>query len=205
MRNFSADAVSEIAKEILGYFFMIKLDLTASYYYTTNDIPVYYSGNKYVPLNFECSRINTAAAMSVDSLDLEFDNTGLGFSTIVLGEDARNKTATIYFGVRLTGGQYAIEEIFRGIIGEWQIVGETKVTMKVVNEFVLWNKKPMRTHSSSCQWAFKGTECAHAGGETWCDQSYDRCTTLANTDNFGGFRWLPSIVEKEIWWGRQPR
>jgi len=45
-------------------------------------------------------------------------------------------------------------------------------------------------------------QCLYAGGETWCDRTYARCLVLGNTDNFGGFRWLPSIIDKEIWWGR---
>jgi len=45
-------------------------------------------------------------------------------------------------------------------------------------------------------------QCLYAGAETWCDRTYARCTVLGNTDNFGGFRWLPSIIDKEVWWGR---
>jgi hypothetical protein len=46
------------------------------------------------------------------------------------------------------------------------------------------------------------TECGYIGAETWCDQSYERCATLMNTANFGGERFLPALMEKEIWWGR---
>ncbi|GAI73202.1 unnamed protein product, partial [marine sediment metagenome] len=46
-------------------------------------------------------------------------------------------------------------------------------------------------------------ECGYGGGETWCDRTYARCVVLANSDNFGGFRWLPSIVDKEVFWGPQ--
>ena len=44
-------------------------------------------------------------------------------------------------------------------------------------------------------------ECHYGGAQTWCDQTYERCKVLTNKDNFGGFRFLPYIMEKEIWWG----
>jgi len=38
---------------------------------------------------------------------------------------------------------------------------------------------------------------------SWCDQSYDRCRSLGNSTNFGGFRWLPGLAKKNIVWGRK--
>jgi len=34
-----------------------------------------------------------------------------------------------------------------------------------------------------------------------CDRSYASCTAYANTDNFGGFRFLPYLENKEVLWG----
>jgi hypothetical protein len=51
---------------------------------------------------------------------------------------------------------------------------------------------------------YEVTECAYIGGSLWCDQSYERCVSLDNDENFGGFRFLPSLMEKDIWWGRVP-
>jgi hypothetical protein len=44
-------------------------------------------------------------------------------------------------------------------------------------------------------------ECNYSGLQDWCDQTYARCLDLTNQNNFGGFRFLPYIMEKEIWWG----
>ena len=96
-----------------------------------------------------------------------------------------------------------IQELMRGIIGGWDIYGDSKVKLNVTNEMILWNKKSLRPQSSSCPWTFKGVECAYAGAETWCDQSYARCVDLLNAAQFGGERFLPAITEREIWWGRQ--
>lgn len=50
-------------------------------------------------------------------------------------------------------------------------------------------------------WYTVGT-CRYAGAETWCDRSWDRCLALSNTINFGGKRWLPGLVGKQISWGQ---
>lgn len=39
----------------------------------------------------------------------------------------------------------------------------------------------------------------------WCDHSYERCAQMSNSDNFGGFRWLPFLQDKILWWGRGPK
>jgi hypothetical protein len=99
-----------------------------------------------------------------------------------------------------------VEPVFYGILDGWRIRGK-KVSITVVNELILWNKKALRTSPSSCPWAFKqtGGECGYAGGETWCDQSWERCCALSNQLNFGGERFINAIMEKEIWWGRTPK
>lgn len=43
----------------------------------------------------------------------------------------------------------------------------------------------------SCNWQFKGVECAYAGGAATCARTLDACRTLANTARFGG---RPGIV-----------
>jgi outer membrane protein assembly factor BamB len=98
-----------------------------------------------------------------------------------------------------------IQEWFYGIARGWKIEGDSKVSISVVNEFARWNERTLRPQSSSCAWAFKqtGGECGYAGLGTWCDQSYERCKGLGNELNFGGDRFLPAVVEKELWWGRE--
>lgn len=227
MRNLDADMLIELQSEVLSTYFLLEFRFASTYYYTDNDVPIYYNGNRYIPLGFYFQNIGYSSSMAVDTVTLEINNQTSAFSAIVLGEDVRNYPAVLYFGVRLrdtvgtmqweTGvewdsstqwetpvGAYRFitEEIFRGIVGGWTIKGDSVVSIEIANELILWNKKTLRNHSSSCQWGFKGTECAYAGTQTWCDQSYDRCVELGNSDNFGGFRFLPALEEKEIWWGR---
>ena len=95
-----------------------------------------------------------------------------------------------------------VQEFIRGFISSWELSSDNNVRISVKNEAMLWAKKTLRIHSSSCPWVFKGTECGYSGTATWCDKNYARCGELLNTDNYGGFRFLPSIMEKEIWWGK---
>jgi len=103
-----------------------------------------------------------------------------------------------------TLGQYTIvgaHSLFYGLISDWKIE-EDKVWIEVQNELVFWSKKTLRKCDSSCPWEFGGTECGYSGAADWCNQSYERCMELSNTDNFGGDRFLPDVAEKDIWWGK---
>ncbi len=109
---------------------------------------------------------------------------------------------TVTTGKHLVPAGDAAAIIFEGTIDSWHL-DEEKLNFTIVSLFVQWAQKTLQRHAPSCRWkVFGGTECGYVGGETECDRSYARCLELANTDNFGGFRWLPSIVDKEIWWGR---
>jgi len=106
-----------------------------------------------------------------------------------------------------TYGPYSIiakQSLFYGLISDWEI-REDAVWMEFTNELAFWSKKTLRKADSSCPWEFGATECGYSGDQDWCDQSYERCKELGNTDNFGGFRFLPAIAEKDIWWGRSPK
>jgi hypothetical protein len=50
-------------------------------------------------------------------------------------------------------------------------------------------------------WYTVGT-CRYSGVQTWCDRSWDRCNTLSNTLNFGGFKYLPGIIGRKVYWGQ---
>jgi hypothetical protein len=50
-------------------------------------------------------------------------------------------------------------------------------------------------------WYTIGT-CRYSGAEIWCDRSWDRCSALGNTINYGGFKYLPNIIGKQIYWGQ---
>lgn len=100
-------------------------------------------------------------------------------------------------------------ELFEGKIDAWTM-DEVNLRFTAVSEMSQWTQKGLRKHSPSCTWKkFKGqtedSPCFYSGEETWCDRSYKRCGDLSNTANFGGFKFLASIINKEIWWGREKK
>ena len=202
MRNFDANISAEINKENFTYFFMIELQLASTYRFNDSDVPIYNSGNLFSPRSFNFGDLRGSTSLAVENIDVEIDDADQVIGSVILNEDARNKTAILYFGVIDSGSTVRSREIIRGIIGGWEMYDDSTVKITITNDLVLWNKKCLRPQSSSCPWAFKGTECAYSGSETWCDQSYDRCSILSNTAYFGGDRFMPALVEKEIWWGR---
>ena len=206
MKTISTAVNAQLEAEQFQYFYTVEIQLASvTLYYTDCDRPVHYDGIRYTPAPISFADIAYAAALSVDQVTVEFGNADLTMSAYLLGEDARNKTIIIGQGVMNSAGTtLGITNLFQGIIGEWEI-REDRATIRALNELVLWRKRPMRSASATCPWTFKGTECGYAGGGRWCDQSYARCSELGNTANFGGFRFLPALMEKQIWWGRVPK
>lgn len=204
MRGFDPNTVIELAKEGFGLFLWTQLEFTGTHYYQNSEIPIYEGGELYLPTDFTHGGINTSGSMGVDSVSLQFGDPYGAMKSIVLSEDVRGKTSTLgFFAMGASAQVVAFETLFVGIVDDWEIK-EDIVTIDIKNELILWRKETLRTCQSSCRWEFKGLECAYSGGGTWCDQTYERCGILLNTDNFGGFRWLPALEELDIWWGRIP-
>jgi len=228
MRNFDAEIAAEINKEDFRFFFLIEFQFGNTYRFNDIDIPIYYNGELFTPRAFSFDSLSGSANLTVESFDIDIDDTDQVISALLLGEDVRNKIAILYFGVvaktLIEGVKWGddaewdeatqweaekykssihIQEFIRGIIGGWELYDDNKCKINITNEMILWSKKCLRPQSSSCPWTFKGTECTYTGAETWCDQSYERCTALSNSNQFGGERFMPSVIEKEIWWGRQ--
>ena len=211
MRVLDSDLYAEYQKEILRYFFMVEFDFTSTYRYNDTDETIYdSSSNAFLSRGFSFEDISFGVGMTVSELNITIDDTDQLISAILLGEDVRNCTAKLYIGVVTAAAdpnpsEIITQEFMRGIVSGWELSGDNVAKITIKNEMVLWSKKTLRTCQASCPWLFKGTECTYSGDESWCDQSYDRCSELVNTDNFGGFRFLPSLMQKEIWWGRNPK
>jgi len=206
MKSFDPNIVLELAKEGQRFFFLIALELdSGTYRYNNSDMDLWVDGNKYLSTDFAFDKMDQSADMGVDSITLRFNSADQVINAIILSEDILGKTALFSF-ICLDDGRAVIasEDLFRGLLSNWKI-GDADSMIEIKTELVLWRKETLRTCQSSCRWEFKGTECTYAGDVTWCDQSYEHCRDLANTSNFGGFRFLPDIMEKEIWWGRSPK
>ena len=205
---------------------------SGTFRHTDADVDLYYNGEKYDSRDFIFDRVETSGDMGVDTLGVTYNNAVLSMGAIVLSEDIMGRNYELSFIVTSTSGGGVLTEtgaallledggdmllevgdtigpytiigghsLFYGLVSDWKIE-EDKVWIEIQNELVFWSKKTLRKCDSSCPWEFGGTDCKYAGGATWCNQSYERCQELDNTDNFGGFRFLPDIAEKDIWWGK---
>jgi hypothetical protein len=205
MRNFNATYAAELAKEVLSTFMVYEFDFSTPHYETDSDTPVYRNGHKYLPRDSSFDQVSLAAALTVDKVNLEFDNADLVWSAMLLAEDVRNKAAVISKGVRLADTTYLIEDLFYGLVDSWKLLGFTKADVTVANELALWAKKTLRNYASTCPWTFVrdgSGECRYSGSGDWCDYSWDRCNTLGNSLNFGGEKYMLAIQGVTIWWGR---
>lgn len=169
---------------------------------TTLDIDYYYNGVKYDSDGVKVDRMINGRDLSVDRATVTLANTDRMLSAILLANNERGKTVNIYLaGIDDDGTLIGSGHAFRGMLSTYTIRDDV-VELNLVTEMIMWKKRSARRAGALCPWPFKGTECGYSGGESWCDQTYDRCSTLVNTANFGGNRFLPALQEKKIYWGR---
>ena len=227
MRNINAAIITAIESGTIKPFFLLELYIDAVYYrYTDCDVPIQAGGEfefvddddfefvddadfvwentaRFEPRGFSVAPIEYSTRTVIDSVKIELDNLDDVFTAIFIGGTPQDSAATLK-QILMSNEYTRVADpviLFQGEIDSWDL-GETKVNFTITSEFVKWSQRTLAKHSPSCRWKkFKGTECAYAGAGAWCDRTFARCSALANTDNFGGFRWLPSIVDKEIWWG----
>lgn len=203
MKSFDPNLILELAKEGQRFFILFELQLdSGNFYYNNSDIDLWYDSNKYISTDYMFNRIDQSGDLGVDSVSLKFNSADGVINAVILSEDIMAKIAIISFICVDENYQIiASEPLFKGLISNWQIA-DADSEIEVKTELVFWRKETLRKCQSSCRWEFKGTECGYSGDLTWCDQSYEHCVSRENTDNFGGFRFLPTIIEKDIWWGR---
>jgi hypothetical protein len=206
MRDIDSNILAELAKQELRPFLLFDMEINSTHYrYTDCDVPIIFDSNTYSPRGFSFDRVNYGAHFIVDSVEIALDNLDSVMTSIFVGGTPQGSPVKLELVV--LDSSYAIigsasVTVFEGEIDSWDL-DEEKLAITVTSIFSQWSQRTLSKHSASCRWKkFKGTECGYSGGETWCDRTYARCVALANTANFGGFRWLPSIIDKEIWWGR---
>ena len=184
----------------------LRIDDTITGEATSSEVPGTFTSTtlKFQPIKYSTGKIIDKANIELQMID----DPGL-LAAFVGGTPQGSKVilrmVVVDDDYSLVGNTSTI--IFEGEIDDWS-ANETLLRMSVVSIFVQWSQKALRRHSSSCTWkVFKGANadspCFYTGSETRCDRTYVRCQALGNIDNFGGFRWLANIVDKEIWWGRK--
>jgi hypothetical protein len=205
MRSIPTALNTELLKEASFLAHLVVLSAATPLRYTDLDVDVWSGGNQYMARGFEFDGIEYSLSATVDKMGLRVDNVDQAVSSLVMSEEIRGKGASITLAALTDQAQViATAQIFSGLIDMIE-VDELSGRIDIVTPWILWRRKlPRRAHSATCPWVFKGTECGYTGGETWCDQTYERCTALSRTSYFGGFRWLPDLQDKQLWWGMAP-
>jgi hypothetical protein len=211
-RSIGANILAQLEAEELRPFYLLSMDIDGTtYYYTDCDVPITLT-NTYNPLGFNFQPIKYSLNEVVDQAAIEIDNVDSVMTALFVGGTPQD--GAVVLSLVVLNSSYQIVDstsvtIFEGEIDSWSL-DESKLKVLVTSIFYQWSQHTMMKHSPSCRWKVfnsselgtTGLECRSTAGSTWCDRTYERCKTLNNTSHFGGFRFLPDIVDKEIWWGR---
>jgi hypothetical protein len=210
-RNLIQSIKDELSsKEFSPVWFFEFTDGTNWYKYTDLDVPIHTTeidgpSGTYLPRGFNINSVNYSMANVMDSCEMTIDNLDSVLSSIFLDNEIEENTASVYLGfLNVSGSMIGAIQVFTGEVDAWEL-DESELRLTIGSIFTRWSQQSYGKHSASCRWkVFKGNECQYSGSETWCDRSYKRCNALSNTNNFGGFRFLPDLQTRSIWWGPIP-
>lgn len=166
------------------------------------DQDVVYNGSVYHSHGFNFDSIKYSSAEIIDSINLNIDDVSREFYQKLINKGNEIINVYVYlcildqYGIVVSG---ADTKIYEGWINSWSYSpGLAKV--QVASILSQWGRVSTSKYSASCRWReFGGTECKHSvlPGEE-CDRTYNTCNGYSNTDNFGGFRWLPDLIDKSL-------
>jgi hypothetical protein len=205
LRGLPAELIAELVKECHFQRHLYKFSFSSILRYTDADIDIYYGGYWWLSRGIEFDAAKYSASPRVDNITLDIDDVDRTFKTIVLSEEIRGKECLIY-KVALDKNMAVLGAsiLFLGYCDAFENDNQ-RHQQEVFNHFIRWKMlTPRHIHGADCRVTFKSTRCGYTGAETWCDHSWERCVVLSNKINFRGFRWLPYLIEKPIWWGRAP-
>jgi phage-related protein len=206
VRAIAAVMASELSKDIVFSPLMVTLRLNAGYkYYTDCDKDVWYGGNQYQARGMDFFGTSMALDTEVASTSITIDDVTGEFMSILMNDDPRKKIieiGTAALDVYYQPIGYAV--IFIGIIDSAALDDSQKACrLDIMSPSIFWQKEtPAEMESISCPYRFKGDDCEYTGSETWCNQTYGRCDSIGNIDNFGGNPFLGALVSTEIYWGK---
>jgi hypothetical protein len=181
----------------------VELEFTTVMRFSSFDIDLYHGGNKYIATELSIDNLSFTSDLSVDTATVRLPNVNLTMSAVLLNNDEIGSMATISIGaVAASRRLYDLEPIIVGELTGWG-VNERVAELNYSGLMARWSKKTLRIAQASCPWPLGGDECQYAGSET-CNQTFARCKALGNQLNFGGFPWLPDLMEKKIYWGFYP-
>ena len=204
MRSWPGDLIGQLQSEEYRPHHLIVFNFDTPFRYTSCDVPLVYDGNIYNSRPFSIPEISYSIGSSVDKVTIEIDMADRDAALLeeFVGGTPGDIDTYIYLQVLDDDMQEkSTGVIFQGKIDSYDYTPPS-LTVSVASFHSLWNKKSMEISTPTCRRNFAQSDCGYAGDETWCDRSWSRCTDLVNTDRFNGFRFLPDLEDKDIWWGK---
>jgi phage-related protein len=199
------------AAQFKRQFYKIVISTTQTLRWTDADRDIYWASFWWKSYGVTFNQITKGKSGEADSMNLTVNNIDRSFSTIALASDIRGAATTIYelwLDSNMDVLGYATEAsapiLFPGVLDQMNI-NQREANITILSEGIKNKiKTPRRNYGPNCPWVFKGTYCAYAGAETWCDHTRSRCNTLSNSTNFGGFGWMPELETRQFYWGTKP-
>ena len=210
MLTVNSAILAEMRGRELMPFLLLSMTLdSVNYAYTSAPMPIALGGTLYQPRHLELGQVRRGAGVVVESAQITLLNLDRVLMTAFVGGAPQGSPASlseVYLdrASRAPLGNAAVT-LLAGEVGRWSLA-EDVLTFTLRNSYATWSNITFNSHSPSCRWrTFKGAECGYTGTAVECDRSYARCVALGNSANFGGYRYLPDIENKAIWWGQAPR
>jgi len=212
-RTYSTDIQAQLESKELRPFWLLSITISGTTYrYTDCDVPITLT-NTYTPRGFKFQPVKYSMGTILDKFTFTIDNLDSAFSGLFAGSTPQGSAVTLEIVV--LDSSYDIVDgsaitVFEGELDSWDLT-ESQLKATVTSMFHQWSQQTLSKHSPSCRWKVfnsstlgsSGVDCASTAGAAWCDRTWARCLSLNNSTNFGGFRFLPSLVDKEIWWGKE--
>jgi hypothetical protein len=205
MRSLPADLTTELAKEYNSLKQLVEISfLGGTVRLTDADRDIFYDSFWWISYGLTLDPAQYFSTPKVDSISFEVANVNRMMSNIILTEETRGRSCIVY-RVALDNNLHVIGAASPSFVGYLDAIDldSNRIRFDVYNHFVRWEMKtPKRIHQALCRRTYGDTRCGVSG--SWCDHTWDRCVVLGNSLNFGGFRWIAALKDKEIWWGRVP-
>jgi len=217
MRNIIQDYIDKVGSSEFMFFNLLEFQSNdyTWYRYTDADTVQYISDTyltgdstslvRFDSAQFTVENITYSTGTIVDNMSIKIDNKNQ-VMTALFGEDMEDDQLCRLYRVVFNNQFEVIDAvmIFEGYLDPYEL-DESEIRFDVVSKFVRWSDKSFARHPALCRYRrFKGPRCQYTGDETDCNRFYETCESYANTANFGGFRFLPDFMNKNIWWGPTP-
>lgn len=196
MRDVNANFIEQKNKQtstIIRLYILEAYDGTNDLRFAEWNEDIVFDGLTYTKFPISIDQISENNKGYINSTTITLANVSRQIETYLQNYDLRGKTVRIkrVWLEHLDDPEALIEDVFN--INA--ITSTAKNVMLTITSKldIMDVNTPGRLYTRNyCQWRFKGTECAYAGGETSCNKTKQRCKELNNFERFGAFPSVPS-------------